>query len=215
MRRVVVALIGAAVVIGPGLARATTEPPIDPNDLAAVHADCIGDSIFVDWESMDPLVAPDNREIWSEISSALVGDDETPTEYVRRVLLADTFNPDEATVTIDGAYQPDAGGEYYTPAGLLLGLLFDCLAVDLAMPGDVRSHVAQTRAKDGFQKDAWGQYAAQWSYPDDGLNISIWITNPESLPLETVPPVTYDIPVIAPAWPRRTTSQVPAAARGR
>ena len=180
VKRVMVALIGVAVGFAPGIARATTEPPVDPNDLAAAHADCIGDSIFADWEFMDPLVAPDNRGIWSEISSAALGDDETPTEYVRRLLLTDTFNPDDATITIDGAYQPDASGDYYTPAGLLLGLLFDCLAVDLAMPGDVRSHVAQTRAKDGAQKDNWGQYAAEWSYPDSGLNISIWVTNPES-----------------------------------
>ena len=84
-------------------------------------------------------------------------------------------------------YEPDEGGHYYTSAGLLLGLLVDCLAADLAMPGDLRSHIGLTCETDGFQKAAWGQYAAQWSYPDDGLNISIWITNPESLPLETVP----------------------------
>ena len=187
-KRVVAAVVGVAAVIAPGIAGAATEPSVDPNDLAAAHADCIGDSIFVDWEFMDPLVAPDNRDIWSESSSASAGDDETPTEYARRVLLVDTFDPDDATVTIDGAYQPDEGGDYYTPAGLLLGLLVDCLVGDLAMPGDVRSRIAQTRPTDGFQKATWGQYAAQWSYPDDGLNISIWITNPESRPLETVPP---------------------------
>ena len=176
MKRVAVALIGVAIGIAPGMARAATSPPVNPADLATAHSDCIGDSIFDDWEFMDSLVAPGDRGSWSEMSPALLGDDETPTDYVRRTLLVDTFDPDQATITIDGAYQPDASGEYFTPAGLLLGLLFDCLAVDLAMPGDVRSHIARTREKDGFQKDTWGQYVAEWSYRDDGLNISIWIT---------------------------------------
>ena len=70
MKRVVAAVVGVAAVTAPAIARATMEPPIDPTDLAAAHADCIGDSIFADWEFMDPLVAPGDREIWSETSSA-------------------------------------------------------------------------------------------------------------------------------------------------
>ena len=90
-------------------------------------------------------------------------------------MLTDTFDPDDATITIDGAHQPDASGDYYTPAGLLL----DCLAVDLAMPGDVRSHVAQTCAKDG-SRTTGGSTRRIGRIPTAGANISNWVTNPES-----------------------------------
>jgi hypothetical protein len=104
-------------------------PPAD--DLAAVHAYCIGDWIFAQWEFLkDPVVIPNEREFWSELGDG----EETPTEYGRRELLTDTLVPDEATVTIDGAYQEDEDGEYSTAVGLLYALLYECLAEGLAMP---------------------------------------------------------------------------------
>ncbi len=64
------------------------------------------------------------------------------------------------------------------------------------MPERVRNHVASTRALDGIQEDDWNGYSAQWSYhPDDGLSITIWVTDPSELPLATVPPITFDPPV--------------------
>ena len=184
----------------------STEPSPPPEDLAAVHAGCIGDSIFLQWELFkDPMVAPVNRDFWSELGS----EDESPTQFLRSVFLADTFNPDEATVSISsqssvsgpvgGAWQLDEDNEgFVTPVGLLHGLLYECLADGLAMPERVRSHVEQTSALDGLQEDEWGIYSARWSYhPDTGLDFTAWITDPGS-PLDIVPPETYDTPVIAP-----------------
>jgi LysM repeat protein len=202
---VLTASVLAALVLAPTLVLAA-DSPTDPDDLAAAHAHCIGDSIFAEWELFKDLsVAPRNRDFWSEL-----GDDEqTPSEFVREAFLIDTLNADEATVTIDGAYQQDEDGEYMTPIGLLSGLLYECLADELAMPERVQNHVEQTRALDGFQEDSWGIYEARWAYhPDDGLSLTIWIPEPDQLPLETVPPVTFDYPVIEPATTTTTPIQM-------
>jgi hypothetical protein len=81
------------------------------------------------------------------------------------------------------------------------------------MPERVQNHVSSTRALDGIQEDTWNDYSAQWTYhPDHGLNVTIWVTDPTDLPLESVPPITMDPPVtlVAPstASPPQTSAAV-------
>jgi hypothetical protein len=49
-----------------------------------------------------------------------------------------------------------------------------CILSYLKAPAAVVEHMDSTRALDGRQEDAWGDFKAAWTYhPDDGLDITI------------------------------------------
>lgn len=70
------------------------------------------------------------------------------------------------TVTMDGQGRDEASG--------MTRDMQMCVLYGLKAPGYVISHISDTRALDGMQTDAWGEYQARWTYhPDSGLNLTV------------------------------------------
>jgi galactose mutarotase-like enzyme len=80
----------------------------------------------------------------------------------------------ENTLTMSDGYQQDDDGDLL-PTGLIAGLIQACVLDALDTPQHVQDHIDTTRALDGTQEDAWGDYQARWTYhPDNGMNITVW-----------------------------------------
>ena len=157
----------------PAASAATTasEPRPAADDLAAVHAYCTRPAIVDLYETThDELVG---ETYWGTLDQTAEDLSMTPDEFVA-TLLEETYNPEEDTLTIGGAWDNDA--DYGTSeGGALLGLVYDCVLNSLQVPDRVRSHIDSTRALDGMQEDSWDGFNARWSYhPDDGVTITIW-----------------------------------------
>lgn len=70
------------------------------------------------------------------------------------------------TLNMDGEGQEDTSGLPLTDQLCVLG--------KLQVTSAVLAHMNDTRALDGRQTDAWGDFKAAWTYhPDDGLDLTI------------------------------------------
>ena len=140
------------------------------SDLEAAHERCAGTETITEYA--------DN---YSDVGDIYIGtlkmvaqaQDDTE-EGVIRALLAETYNPDEETLTIDGAWaQDDDNG--MTEQALLLGIFYDCVLNALDVPTRVRDHINSTRALDGQQTETWDDLNARWTFhPDHGAGITFW-----------------------------------------
>jgi hypothetical protein len=81
-----------------------------------------------------------------------------------------TLADERRTLILDTEGEDDPGGDSFDSVM--------CVLNELGMPTSVESHITSTRALDGMQTDAWGEFSARWTYhPDDGLQITITRSN--------------------------------------
>jgi hypothetical protein len=97
---------------------------------------------------------------------------QTDDQYLAS-LVPDTLPFENKTLSINAARI--SHNDELLPLGAV-SLVTEVAALDaLHAPQQVREHIAHTRALDGTQTDAWGEFQARWTYhPDDGLNMTIW-----------------------------------------
>ena len=98
------------------------------------------------------------------------GDSETLLEAAKEECAADTadvrIGDDGASMTISGVAAEEAEG------ASIIELL--CIFDHVQVPDAVISHMDSTRALDGRQEAAWGDFTASWTYhPNSGLNVII------------------------------------------
>lgn len=75
-------------------------------------------------------------------------------------------SPDGARLEIDGWGTEDSAGASYEQVM--------CILDELAVPPDVRSEIAHTRAMDGTREAGWDGYTVAWQYrPADGMDMTI------------------------------------------
>jgi Putative peptidoglycan binding domain len=84
---------------------------------------------------------------------------------------------------------------------MLNGLLYTCVIEELAPPARVVRRIESTRALDGMQEESWDNFSALWTFhPDDGLSLTIWVSDPLLSPIE-MPSTTTTLEVTIPEQP--------------
>lgn len=112
--------------------------------------------------------------IWG-ITAAAGGDSENTSASNAETTLSDAksecdIDDDSTGITADSRSVTFSGAGKY---GAALDDL-TCLLEEVHAPASTTSKIDQTRALDGRQEDAWGDFEASWTYhPDSGLNLVI------------------------------------------
>lgn len=146
----IIALVGGGVVVMAAIAWVVVAA-MQPTPLEAAAEACAGS------KPLDALI----EEIGGD---GALGEETELAALFNGVV---TVEDDGATLLVDTRSQDE------DPLGVT-SLALDCVYDELEVPTRVTESIAQTRALDGRQSDAWGDFTAQWSYhPDSGASVII------------------------------------------